>query len=66
MVLMRLGHVGRVGGVPAADVAPDMGRDPLPDDRLALRSWVDSGFTFDAIRQALMASDEYRQRHPVG
>ena len=28
--LMRFGHVGRVGGVPAAEMAADMGRHPLP------------------------------------
>ncbi len=43
-----------------------LGRDPLPDDRLALRGWVDSGFSLDDLRRALMASDEYRQRHPGG
>ena len=30
VVLMRWGHVGGVGGVPAADLAADMGRHPLP------------------------------------
>src|SRR5712691_2822684 len=30
MKLMRFGHVGRVSSVPAAEMAADMGRHPLP------------------------------------
>jgi len=41
-----------------------LGRDPLPDDRAGLRTWVNTGLSIDRIRERLTASDEYRQRHP--
>lgn len=40
-----------------------LGRDPADGDFQGARYWVDSGLPLDVIRQALLASDEYRQRH---
>ena len=39
-----------------------LGRDPLGTDNAGLRGWVESGLSLEAIRAAIMASDEYRRR----
>ena len=40
-----------------------LGRDPAYGDLHGARFWVDSGLPLDVIRQAILASEEYRQTH---
>ncbi|MBI2888157.1 MAG: hypothetical protein HYY02_13265 [Chloroflexi bacterium] len=39
-----------------------LGRDPLGSDNAGLRGWVDSPYSLEEVRQAILASPEHRRR----